>query len=287
MSAQKQKFEPALQEVADKILHELPEELAMCLSFKLHESGDALVLSYPANLHGTPEMHLLDSVVRRYRGGYVSRGKENSYYLVPRPKPQQSVAEKPKEETKTAEPSPTTPAPIPEKPVPQAAAISVSVQNSDSQSQPKQPSPVQIFIRDNCSSCADASKCDIQTDAGRFQFAACLQLLEMQKQGAIVSALQKLADRPIYSRSTSPHRERHVDGGITWFWNEAKTYEKALDVENKDSQDFAALKKMLVDAASAGKKGLVVDAFWCFLDSFKKDGVLRKKAQVFPRTGGA
>lgn len=285
MSAQKQKFEPALQEVADKILHELPEELAMCISFKPHESNDALVLSYPANLHGTPEMHLLDSVVCRYHGGYVSRGKETSYYLVPRPKPQQqSVAEKSKEEPKTAVPvKAPKPEPIIEKPAPQAAPV----QKSNSQPQPKQPSPVQIFIRDNCSSCADASKCDIQTDAGRFQFAACLQLLEMQQRGAIVSALQKLADRAIYSRSSSQHRERHVDGGITWFWNEAKTYEKALDVENKDSQDFASLKKMLVDAASAGKKGLVVDGYWCFLDSFKKDGVLRKKAQVFPRAGGA
>lgn len=282
------KLEPWAQELADKILHDLPEELAIGALFSMHEGGDALVVSYPASWTGQPEFLTLDRIVRGYGAAFVSRGKGKSFYMVPRPKPQPSVTQAPKDANPTAAEAP--------KPTPAAATSPISqpeqntssqapVKRSESQTS-KQHSPLQLFTRDHCGSCADNGKCDVTTDNGRFYFAACLQIQELQQRNAIVSALQKLADRPVYSRSGSsprkdPPRERHVDGGVSWFWNDAHTYEKALDSENKDSKEFVALKMMLTDAATAGKKGLVVGAYWCFLDSFKKDGVLRKKAQDF------
>jgi molecular chaperone GrpE (heat shock protein) len=84
MSEQKQ-IDSVLQGIADKILHDLPEELAATIKFSLHEGGDGLILNYPANLEGTPDFKDLDVVVRRYGGAFVSRGKGKSFYLVPKP----------------------------------------------------------------------------------------------------------------------------------------------------------------------------------------------------------
>ena len=81
------KFDAVQQELADQIMHELPEELAAVVTVGLHEGGDGLVLDYPKSLHGTADMQLLDGVVRRFGGAFVSRGKgKGSYFLVPRPR---------------------------------------------------------------------------------------------------------------------------------------------------------------------------------------------------------
>ncbi len=313
------KFDPALVEVGDKILHDLPEEIAAGISFKLHEGGDALVVSYPASWEGTPEFVLFDLVARKHGAAYVSRGKGKSYFLVPRPKhaskqsdampaaaeaPKLTVLPKPVAVVIAATPAPEQVDPqlasTPEKPAPQA----VSVQKSDSQSQPKQLSPLATFKAKVCVDCSDAVSCTVENmrmcffvlemeafaDISRLLTDLPLALSDMSVQfNKMSGSLQKLVDNQTFRTSQKRElpKERHVDGGVTWFWNEAKTYEKALDVENKDSQDFASLKRMLVDASSAGKKGLVVDGYWCFLDSFKKDGILRKKDEVFPKAGGA
>ncbi len=100
MSEQKQRFDPALQGVADKVLHDLPEELAAVATFRLHEGGDALVLTFPRGV----DVGLINNVVRHYGGAYVNRsvkGKDDGYFLIPKPK-SQPVIEKPKEEPKPA-----------------------------------------------------------------------------------------------------------------------------------------------------------------------------------------
>jgi hypothetical protein len=179
------KFEPVLQEVADKILHDLPEEVAVGVSFKLHEGGDALVLAYPSSLHGTPDMQLLDGVVRRFGGAFVSRGKGNSFYLIPKPKP---VAEKPMEEPKPAAPA-ETPKPVdaktaePEKPTPPQ-------EQPNPPEQFKQPSPISIYRGKYCSACEDQGTCRLPSNAAQMQL--CVRMLELQFLDGIAERLFKL-----------------------------------------------------------------------------------------------
>ena len=263
------RLEPWAQELADKILHDLPEELAIGALFSMHEGGDALVVSYPASWAGQPEFLTLDRIVRGYGAAFVSRGKGKSFYMVPRPKgslPQPVPIVKPAVKATL--------------PTPQNTVNQPSTKPLESKPQPaaKQESPLEVFKKRYCATCGqEGIGCDPEK---------CVMILRVLFLDDIRENLSKLATRPVYSRSgipqrKDPPRERHVDGGVSWFWNEAHTYEKALDSENKDSKEFVALKMMLTDAATAGKKGLVVGAYWCLLDSFKKDGVLRKKAQDF------
>lgn len=283
---EKQLVDPVLRDVADKILHELPEDLAGTVVFRLHEGGDSWVLSYPVGLHGTPQMQVLDGVVRGFGGAFVSRGEGKSYYLVPKPKIQQPVAEKPKEEPKTA------------------VSVSESVtgvtnvtkdtklQSAEKpQETPKQPSPITWFGSTFCAVCEDSGKCDLSTVEGKFRFASCLQVLDLQQKQQLNVWLGKLANRPAYSRSSPPQKplpvERHVDGGISWLWDENRNherYEKALESENAASQAYLALKQRLVDATTAGKKGVVDGGKWCFL-STQKDWVGRKPAKDFSNGG--
>ena len=210
MSDPKQKLDPALQEVADKILHDLPEEVAMGISFKLHEGGDALVLTYPKSLHGTPDMHLLDNTVRRYSGAFVSRGKDKSFYLIPKPKSQQPVTEQSKEDpkpeatpaapieapkpvdVKTAEP---TPAPTPEKqklPTELANEATEKRNKETTEKTLKQSSPIATFKAKVCISCSDADSCSAE------HMRLCFSVLKMESMADISRFLDKLAtDLPL------------------------------------------------------------------------------------------
>jgi hypothetical protein len=274
------KLEPWAQQLADKILHDLPEGLAVGVAFSMHEGGDALVVSYPASWTGQPEFLTLDRIVRSYGAAFVSRGKGKSFYMVPRPKPQPTVTQVSKDDKPTVAEAPKPTSTTTTTSAPQSTVSQPSNKPVESKPQPapKQESPLEVFKKRYCATCGqEGIGCDPEK---------CVMILKVLFLDDIRENLSKLANRPVYSRSGSPQRkdpprERHDDGGISWFWNDAKTYEKALEAENKNSKEFAALKTMLTDAATAGKKGLVVGAYWCFLDSFKKDGILRKKAQDF------
>jgi hypothetical protein len=207
-----ERVDPALQLVADKILHDLPEELAATLAFKLHEGGDALVLSYPVSLHGSPDMKLIDVAARRFGGAFVSRGKDNSYYLIPKPKVQ-PVAEKPKEEAKP-EVKPAAPVEAPKPVDVKTAEPSVPVSQSNNcnkvtespsavaepekpvspQEQPeepfKQPSPISIYRQKYCSACEDHGTCRLPGNAVRMQL--CIRILEVQFLDSIGERLFKL-----------------------------------------------------------------------------------------------
>jgi hypothetical protein len=278
------KFEPWAQELADKILHDLPEGLAVGTSFATHEGGDALVVSYPASWEGQPEFVTFDRLVREHGAAFVSRGKGKSFYMVARPKvapPQPvpvvaSTQKDAKHEVYTGIAKSSEPKSTPQ-PKPQDSTASMP-SSKPSQQTPKKESPLGVFKKRYCSTCGQEG---IGCDPDK-----CIAILKVLFIDDLREGLSKLANRPVYSSSGSsprkdPPRERHVDGGISWFWNDAHTYEKALEAENKDAKEYFALKTMLTDAASASKKGLVIGEYWCFLDSFKKDGILRKKAQDF------
>jgi hypothetical protein len=273
------KFELALQEVADKILHDLPEEVAAGVSFKLHEGGDALVLVYPAGLHGSPDMQLLDGVVRRFGGAFVSRGKGNSFYLIPKPKP----TEKLKEESKPAETAESQNNKIiksqndkvtePEKPAPPLA--------EEKPEQPfKQQSPLSLYREKYCSSCEDQGTCRLPSNAAQMQL--CVRMLEVQFLDGIAERLHKLGlileglpkqlpqlisqsqpkpsapppssqpPKPV-QRDTNP-REGFEEDGLVWvkvFDGADVKYLKAYEKDNSGRQRFKDLQSWI---ASKGDK---------------------------------
>ena len=232
-----------LRQLADKLMHDLPEEIAAAVSVKRHEGGDALILTYPSSWHGTPEMHTLDTVARRYGAAFVSRGPGESYYLVPRP-----VAKK---------------------------VESPLSQQLDSQSQ--QP----VEASQSTKPVPDLAE-------------VCHQLAEANaKLVELIAVVQKIAERPINRGDNQPLKkelpvERHVDGGIIWLYDTnriGEPYEKALAEENRESSQYQALARMLADALTAGKKGLLQGDKWYFL-STDQNWIGRKKARDFS-IGGA
>ena len=137
------------QELGDKILQELPEELAASTSFKVDEK-ERLCMFFGFKLAG-PDFQMVLEVVRRYQGDFVNQkegGRDVGFFMFPKPQPK-------------VDPAPPAAKVIQEKPV----------------EVPKQPSPITLFTADFCSLCEDASKCDVSTQEGKFHRAMCLQLL--------------------------------------------------------------------------------------------------------------
>ena len=276
------KFDAIQRELADSIMHDLPEELAAVVSIVLHEGGDGLVVNYPKSLHGTADMQLLDGVVRRFGGAFVSRGKgKGSYFLVPRPR-RRFPAELANEETvKQAKiDGDKGGCDLPCKP---------ETKQEQSAASPKQPSPVTLFSGNNCSVCEDfGDKCNSRTVSGVAYRSLCLETLRVQQLQSINANLEKLTNRPVYRGGggrSQQARELHVDGGIKWCWNQSRTYEQAWGDDNKDSKEYADLKTKLAAAKDAGKKGVFMGDFWVFLDGYGKDAVLRKKTQSDSKGG--
>lgn len=267
--SEKTKFESALQAAADKILHDLPEELAACLQFRLHKEGDMLVLTFPYSLHGTPEMQMLDTAAKRYGAGFVSRGKGEEYYLVPRLKATQTKfpAELANEATAQRE-----------------------TEKTKQISQPVASAPKDAIPEDDINTVPQIKAVQPGTPQGCAQFFA-VYLQETQKQTRILEqiavALEKYANRPTY-RGNPPKelpKERHERDGINWLWDQNRTgekYEKALEDENKNHPAYTALKTTLESALSAGKKGVLDKGCWCFL-STQKDWIGAKPARDFSK----
>jgi hypothetical protein len=257
------------------------------------------VLTYPASWEGQPEFTTFDRFVRGHGAAFVSRGKGKSYYLVPKPKavvvPQPvAVGAKPVDSASVSSAKPValgSPASSIAlgQPAPQSTASAVPAQNTTASSPvakpaenpPKLDSPLIVFKKRYCLSCGQEG---IGCDPDK-----CISILKVLFLDDVRVNLVKLADRPVYrgGGSKAASKQNHIDGGISWFWTSEKhDYEKALDVENKESREFAALKIQLTDAKSAGRKGLEINGFWCMLDAYTKDGIVRKKA-VAGNNGGA
>ena len=59
------------QELADKVLHELPEELAAAASFKVSDAEDGLFLDFAVKLEPA-DYPLVLQIVKRYQGDFVN-----------------------------------------------------------------------------------------------------------------------------------------------------------------------------------------------------------------------
>jgi hypothetical protein len=299
-------------------MRELPEELAAVVEFSLHEGGDMLLLKFPPSLHGTEEMQMLDRAAKSCGAAFMSReGTGAGYYLVPKTKPKLPAAAA-NEATaqrnaasqappKTAEPAskPITPAPQP----PHSNAQPHSATASNSQN----PSSVAQFNAENCMFCEDTAKCDISTPEGRYYRAFCMECKDLEVKHQLIHELvvtrviladyskwfvdiaqqiEKLASRPASSgyRRSEPQlpKERHERGGISWLYafnKNQERYEKALETENKTRPSYAALKQMIVDAATSKKFGVVDAGFWCWL-SHEGDWIGAKPERKFEDNNG-
>ncbi len=268
------------QVLGDKILQELPEELAASTSFKVDEK-ERLCMFFGFKLAG-PDFQIVLEVVRRYNGDFVNQkedGKDIGYFMFPKPKP-------------AADPVHVA--------APAAAVIQEKLVEA-----PKQPSPISLFIRDFCSVCEDSQQCDITVEGGRFHRAMCLQLLDLQQLQMLNANLVKLgkvavsqpaqvaspapAAPPIQKveRNTRP-TEGHKEGDIVWIYAEnrgGERYEKALEKDNGQSNDYFAIRRSILEAERAGKKGVVLGGKWCWL-SQERDYIGRKPAKTFAKGGG-
>jgi hypothetical protein len=272
------------QVLGDKILQELPEELAAATSFKVDEK-ERLCMFFSFKLAG-PDFQVVLDVVKRYQGDFVNQkkdGRDVVYFMFPKPRP-------------VADPAPIAAQAKEEKPV----------------EVPKQPSPITLFAGDFCSLCEDASKCDVSTQEGKFHRAMCLQLLDLQQITALNVNLGKLCrvigSQPVQAassnhadarsppaaplvqkveRNTRP-TEGHKEGDVVWIYAEnqqGERYEKALDKDNARSNGYYDIRGKIQAAEKAGKKGVVIDGKWCWL-SKQGDYLGRKIAKEFP-TGGS
>ena len=272
------------QELGDKILQELPEELAASTSFKVDEK-ERLCMFFGFKLAG-PDFQMVLEVVRRYQGDFVNQkeaGRDVGFFMFPKPKPAAD-------------------------PVPPAAKVA---QEKPFEA-PKQPSPITLFAADFCSLCEDNPKCDVSTQEGKFHRAMCLQLLDLQQVTALNVNMAKLcrvigsqpaqaaspaapappavADPPKVEkveRNTRP-TEGHREGDVVWIYAEnqqGERYEKALDKDNARSNGYYDIRGKIQAAEKAGKKGVVIDGKWCWL-SKQGDFIGRKVAKEFP-TGGS
>ena len=76
------------QELGDKILQELPEELAASTSFKVDEK-ERLCMFFGFKLAG-PDFQMVLEVVKRYHGDFVNQkegGRDVGFFMFPKPKP--------------------------------------------------------------------------------------------------------------------------------------------------------------------------------------------------------
>lgn len=284
--------------LADKILQELPEELAAATRFKEDEKGN-LCMFFDFKLAG-PDFPIVLDVVKRYNGDFVNKkegGKDVGYFMLPKPKPATV-------EAKTEVPKPEDPVPV--------AAQAAEVSQEKSLEEPKQPSPVAYFFESNCRVCEDSPKCIVSTEEGRFHRAMCLQLLDLQQMQVLNANLEKFrkvavsqpaqasspAVAPVQAspaaqpsqkveRSTRPV-EGHKEGDVVWIYAEnqgGERYEKALGKDNERSNDYFAMRRSIVEAEQAGKKGVVLQGKWCWL-SQERDYIGRKPAKTFAKGGG-
>lgn len=271
-----EKLDPILQEIADKVLHDLPEELAAGMSFKVHEGGDGLILNYPSNLEGTPDFNTVNDVVLRFRGAWVSRGKGRSHFVIPKPKPKTAEPKKAKETPRQPDPA-----------LPAAVAVS-SAKNEDNtllksdeklRENPKQHSPISIFQKDQCSKCADPCGPVGSPDAN-FRIAWCMQASDLTAQWAKVTEIKELRAElaKFMSVFSMPPGAKltpaaaPIQDEISWVWDKNENNEviqKAFEKDNLQSKNYAKIRQLTAEAQKTGRKGALLCGKWY---SLSKDG---------------
>jgi hypothetical protein len=264
------------QVLGDKILQELPEELAASTAFKVDEK-ERLCMFFGFKLAG-PNFQVVLDVVRRFQGDFVNKkedGRDVGYFMFPKLEPTDSVP---------------------------VVAPAVEVVQEKLVEAPKQPSPISLFTRDFCSVCEDNQKCDVSVEGGRFHRAMCLQLLDLEQMRMLNVNLEKLGkhavSQPVQAASPAPAApqiqkverntrpaEGHQEGGIVWIYAEnqkGERYEKALEKDNARSDPYFDLRDQIVERVNAGKKGLELAGKWLWL-SDRDDYIGKKVAKQFPK----
>lgn len=170
LSAQKS-IDKELQDIAEKIQAELPEELAAATHFQVDDKGECLVLDFAFKLDKT-DYPLLIGIVKKYGGEFANKkvqGEDSPYFVVPKPK-LSAAAE--------------------QSPAPSISPKDTSPKVSD---KIKQPSPITQFTNNYCSVCADSGdKCNTTTTSGREYRAHCLETLTIQALQVLPAVLEKL-----------------------------------------------------------------------------------------------
>jgi hypothetical protein len=264
--------------LADKILAELPEELAATTSFKVDAKGTGLVMDFAVKLDKA-DYPLVLGVVKKFNGDFInqkdSEGKDHGCFFIPKLRPAAD-------------------------PAPQAAAEAKEEKPVEvKQEVPKQPSPVMVFADNYCSVCIDFGvKCSCVSNSEYRTL--CLKVLKIQLLQQLNANLEKLGKHPLplvkvsesaklpeapkVERSTRP-TEGHQEGDIIWIYAEnqkGERYEKALENDNQRSNGYFALKDQIIERVNAGKKGLELGGEWLWL-SDRDDYIGRKVAKQFPK----
>jgi hypothetical protein len=278
--------------LADKILQELPEELAAATTFKVDEK-ERLCMFFSFKLAG-PDFQVVLDVVKRYQGDFVNQkedGRDVGFFMFPKPKPKEEV-----------------------KPAADLVPPAAQAKEEKPLEALKQSSPMQILKARFCELCEDNG-----TDKCNFEL--CLRILgvfEAQSQTDVLEKINRSLDnvqrqlsqiQPVQAassnnadarappaavappsqkveRNTRP-LEGHREGDVVWIYDEnrgGERYEKALQKDNERSNDYFAIRRSILDAEAAGRKGIVLEGKWCWL-STERDFIGRKVAKQFPKGG--
>jgi hypothetical protein len=264
-----------LEELKSKILAELPEELASATSFKPDAKTLGLVMDFAVKLDKA-DYPLVLGVVKKFSGDFInqkdSEEKDYGCFYIPKPRP--------------------------------AGPAVVMPQVEKYSEEPKQRSPITIFSTTYCGVCEDFGvSCSCQSNSERRNL--CLKILTIQTWQTLNDNLEKLGkhavSQPVQAsapavaappiqkveRNTRP-TEGHKEGDIVWIYAEnrgGERYEQALEKDNERSNDYFAIRRSIIDAEQAGKKGIVLQGKWCWL-STERDYIGRKPAKTFAKGGG-
>jgi hypothetical protein len=167
------------QGLANKILAELPCELAAATSFKLDLKGSGLIMDFAVKLDKS-DYPLVLGVVKKFSGDFInqkdSEGKDHGCFFIPKPKDSVPAAE-----------------------VKQEKVVEV----------PKQPSPISIFSSSFCGVCEDYGvSCSCQSNSERRSL--CLKILAIQTWQTINVNLEKLC-RVVGSQPVQAVSSNHAD----------------------------------------------------------------------------
>jgi hypothetical protein len=183
----------------------------------------------------------------------------------------------------------------------------------------KQPSPMQILKARFCELCQDnaTDKCNFELCLrilGVFEVQSQTDVLEkinrsldnVQRQlsqiPSVSQHVQAVSPAPAVAasvqaspaaqpsqkveRNTRP-TEGHKEGDVVWIYAENRAgerYEKALEKDNRRSNDYFELRGQIVERVNDGKKGLELNGKWLWL-SDRDDYIGRKAAKEFPKGG--
>jgi hypothetical protein len=257
--------------ICDKIEAELPPNLQLTLMFHLYDAGqptEGLVLDFPQTTLTKTELTTLRTTLsEKYQGKLNFLSQPNNIYVPYFSFPNTSLTP----QLKTATPA-TNSTPLPPQTIPVPALSE------------KQPSPRKHFNTTYCAVCDEKDLCSQET------INLCIKILHLQAQNNQTEVWQKWLNRPKYPKN-EPSVERHRLDGISWMSCEGQKgpYEKALEKENVPNDVFAAWKRMLQDAVSAGKKGAVISGtkegkqvdYWCWLNTYEGEvSICRRPIQT-------